>query len=541
MKFGEFDVADAEGVLLAHSLKVAGQHFRKGRRLTAEDLSSLRQAAHVKIYGAQLETDDVPENVAARELAEVLCGSGTRPGRPGAGHCNLVATEAGLASLNPDAVRTLNLIDPDLLVATAPAWQRVAPGDLVARIKIASFAIAGKSLQHAKRIITDANHSIAVHPFHARRIGLILTEQTETDGKRSAALRIGVHSRLSRLGNSVQRELLCAHNPQAVASAVTQLHEEGCDLLIIGAASATVDKADVVPAGIVASGGHIERYGFPLEPGSMLLLAELDDATVVVLPGCARSVKPNGLDQLLDRLIARQPPTQEEIAAWGCGGLLPGQRDKPQAARAPNVMGVGNSMKKHKIAAVVLAAGHSRRMGETNKLLAPLHGLPLIAHVVNSATSSIADPVIVVTGHEQELVHQALKGRSVEYVHNAEHESGLASSVRTGLAALPDDMDGAIFLLGDMPLVGAGHINQIIDAFNSESGRTIIVPVCDGARGNPVLWSKEFFPEMSRLTGDTGARKLLRDYPDKVFELEIGDNAVLTDIDTVETLREIEL
>jgi len=177
--------------------------------------------------------------------------------------------------------------------------------------------LSGTKLQRAKQIIADAGYSIGVRRLHTLRVGLILTEQAEADGNRSAALRTGVRSRLAHLDNTVHREPLCAHDPLAVASAIAQLREEHCDLIIIGAASATVDKSDVVPSGIVDSGGSIERYGFPLEPGSMLLLAKLDAATIVVLPGCARSVKPNGLDQLLDRLIVRKPPTPEEIAAWG--------------------------------------------------------------------------------------------------------------------------------------------------------------------------------------------------------------------------------
>jgi len=121
VKFGEFDVAKAEGLLLAHSLKTAGRTLKKGHSLTADDVRLLQQAAYTTIYGVRLEADDVAENTAAQEIAELLAGSGVKPSRPGAGHCNLVATDAGLVELDPDAVRALNLIDPNLLVATAPA------------------------------------------------------------------------------------------------------------------------------------------------------------------------------------------------------------------------------------------------------------------------------------------------------------------------------------------------------------------------------------------------------------------------------------
>ena len=106
-----------------------------------------------------------------------------------------------------------------------------------------------------------------------------------------------------------------------------------------------------------------------------------------------------------------------------------------------------------KVAAIVLAAGRSLRMAPRNKLLELVEGKSIIAHGVDAVLGSGADPVIVVTGFEAPRVAEALHGSNVKIVHNAGYEQGLSTSLRSGLGALPPNIDGALILLGDMPKI----------------------------------------------------------------------------------------
>jgi molybdenum cofactor cytidylyltransferase len=124
----------------------------------------------------------------------------------------------------------------------------------------------------------------------------------------------------------------------------------------------------------------------------------------------------------------------------------------------------------------------------------------------------------------------------VTVIENPDFGDGLSASVRTGIAALPQDVDGAVFLLGDMPRVTSAHINRLLAAFNPEEGRAICVPTWRAKRGNPVLWSSRFFAEMRALEGDTGARGLLLAHAEQVCEVEMPDDGVLLDIDTPDAL-----
>ncbi|MGI9463160.1 MAG: nucleotidyltransferase family protein, partial [Aestuariivirgaceae bacterium] len=185
-----------------------------------------------------------------------------------------------------------------------------------------------------------------------------------------------------------------------------------------------------------------------------------------------------------------------------------------------------------RIAAIVLAAGTSARMGPENKLLADLAGEPVLRRTVSNVLTSRARPVIVVTGHDAALVGEALEGLAVSLVHNDRFAEGMATSLAAGVAAVPADADGALICLGDMPLVEGNVIDALIDAGAADEGRSVAVPVHAGQRGHPVLWGRRYFTALQRLTGDAGARSLLEANAGQVMEVDIGDDTIFADADT---------
>ena len=247
-------------------------------------------------------------------------------------------------------------------------------------------------------------------------------------------------------------------------------------------------------------------------------------------PGCARSPVENGFDWVLQRLLAGLDVSEDDITGMGVGGLLMEIVSRPQP-REP-VAGSGP-----RVAAIILAAGQARRMRGPNKLLARFDGAPLVRRVAESALASKADPVIVVTGHRAADISQALAGLNVQVVHNPDFAEGLATSLKTGLAAVPESASGALVLLADMPGITAAIMDRLIGAFDAKPAPAIVLPTVDGKRGNPVLWSRAFFPELMAVTGDTGARHIIARHEESVERVEIGAAAGI-DVDTPEALAE---
>ncbi|KAB2880175.1 MAG: nucleotidyltransferase family protein, partial [Pseudorhodoplanes sp.] len=211
------------------------------------------------------------------------------------------------------------------------------------------------------------------------------------------------------------------------------------------------------------------------------------------------------------------------------GGLLMEIVTRPQPRAEPASQG-------RRVAAIVLAAGRSTRMGGPNKLLAELRGRPLVRIAVEQALASPARPVIVVTGHQRAEIEAALRGLDVVLVHNPDYAEGLSTSLRAGLSAVAADADGALVLLADMPHVDAALITKLLAAFDPEKGTLVVVPTIAGKRGNPVLWSRRFFPDLMAIEGDVGARHLIGRYAEAVTEVPLNGKAPLADIDTPDAL-----
>jgi molybdenum cofactor cytidylyltransferase len=189
-----------------------------------------------------------------------------------------------------------------------------------------------------------------------------------------------------------------------------------------------------------------------------------------------------------------------------------------------------------RIAALLLAAGRSSRMGGPNKLLEPIDGVPMVARTAQRLLSSHARPIIAVLGNQADAVDAAIGRLPVERVRNAAFAEGLSTSLKCGLAGLPDDIDGVLVCLGDMPLITGRDIDKLIAAFNPLEGRAIIVPMRRGKRGNPVLWAARFLPEMAELAGDVGAKHLIGEHVELVCEIEMDTDGVLVDVDTPDAL-----
>ena len=532
MIFGPTDLTTAEGTVLAHTHRVVGRVLKKGSVLDAEAVASLRAAGLGLVITARLEPGDVGEDAAARRVAAALLGEGggyLQPTQAATGRVNLQASVAGLVRVDAARINALNTIDEAVTVATLPDATRVTPGEMVATIKIIPFAVSGEVLSRAERACGEG--VMRVLPWQARRVGLVLTTLPGLKESVIAGTVAATEARVLGLGGSLLPPLQCPHQTAPIAAALERLLADGADLLLVAGASAVVDRRDVGPAGIVAAGGEILHFGMPVDPGNLICLGRIGAIPALVLPGCARSPKPNGIDLVLQRLAAGLPVTGATVAGMGVGGLLKDVTPRP----LPRARATG-APSRPSVAAVVLAAGKSSRMEPRHKLLeTDAAGRPMVARVVDAALASRARPVLLVTGHRAAEVREAVAGRRVTHVEAPDYQDGLSASLRAGLAAVPETASAALVMLGDMPLVSPATLDRLLAAYDAKEGRLIVCPTHKGQVGNPVLWDRRFFGDMMALDGDSGARSLLRRHAEWVAKVET-DDTVLRDFDTVESL-----
>jgi len=538
VKFGEVPVAEAEGAILAHSLKLGTTALKKARVLSRTDIELIAASGLSRIVVARLEAGDVGEDEAARRVATAAAGPEIEAAGPFTGRANLFAKTRGLLVFDRERLDRLNLVDETVTLGTLPPFATVEPKQMVATVKIIPFAAPEAAVAHCIEAAASDGPLLRVAPFVPRSVGLV---QTRLPGLKESILdktRQVTEGRLAALGCRLVFEERCGHATGELASTIRDALGQGIDILLIHGASAILDRRDVIPAAIIAAGGSIDHFGMPVDPGNLLLLGHVAERVVLGLPGCARSPKVNGFDWVLERLVAGLPVGSAEIMRMGCGGLLAEipSRPLPRAEAKPAEQRPAAKPAGPRIGALLLAAGESRRMGGPNKLLAEIDGTPMVAHVARRLLASRARPIIAVLGNQADAVDAALGKLPVERVRNPEFAGGLSTSLKRGIAALPPDLEGALICLGDMPLISGRHIDRLIAAFNPLEGRAIIVPTRRGKRGNPVLWSKRFFPEMAELAGDVGAKHLIGEHAELVAEVEMDDDAILVDIDTPEAL-----
>jgi molybdenum cofactor cytidylyltransferase len=532
MKFGPVAPADAKGGIVVHSIRQGGLVLKKGSVVDDADIAALKAAGVTAITVARIEAGDVSEDEAAAELAAAVAGEGVHVDRAFTGRANLFAEASGVVVVDRPGIDRFNEVDADITFATVAAFTPVVAGKMIATVKIIPFAVNAAAHDKALAVARAAVPLVRVAPYKVRRIGVISTVLPGlTDKVIEKTLRV-TQERLAPAGAKIVAERRVVHAAEPLARAISEVLDARAELLIVFGASAIADRRDVIPAAVEAVGGVVEHFGMPVDPGNLLLVASARGRPVLGAPGCARSPRENGFDWVLERLLCGLPVTGRDITAMGVGGLLMEIVTRPQPRATEARPG-------RCVAAIVLAAGRSTRMGGPNKLLAEINGRPLVRIAAEQALASRARPVIAVTGHQRDKVEAALDGLDVVLIHNPDFADGLSTSVKAGVVAVPDDVDGVIVCLGDMPQVNAPLIDKLLAAFDPEKGALVVVPTIGGKRGNPVVWSRRFFPELATLQGDTGARHLIASFPEAVVEVPLSGTAALVDVDTPDALQAV--
>ena len=187
---------------------------------------------------------------------------------------------------------------------------------------------------------------------------------------------------------------------------------------------------------------------------------------------------------------------------------------------------------KKKICAIVLAAGESRRFGAENKLLVELDGVTVLERVVRCIAHSGVNRTIVVTGAEHYKVVSLLSEYTVECFHNADWQHGMGCSLAYGVSLINRrEYDGVMVCLGDLPFLEINTTRHVLNRFMENEANKIVVPVCNGRQGHPLIFPVAYREELSLLKGDEGARGILRANETVIEQVHTGNDGIFRDID----------
>jgi molybdenum cofactor cytidylyltransferase len=328
VKFGQVPVEEAIGALAAHSVWAGEMVVKKGTLVTTDIALRLKQAGIRTMIAARFEPGDIAEDEAAFRLAQALAGSNVAVEAPFTGRSNVYAETSGVLVINVDAIHRLNAVDEAITAATLPAYKPVVAGEMVGTVKIIPYAIP-EILLH-KGIDRIGRGALRVEPYRRRTVGVVSTTlpglKPSVIDKTLAVL----GRRLEPTGARIMQDCRVPHEAAALALELASQAGGDTELIVVFGASAIADRRDVIPSAIEMTGGRVEHFGMPVDPGNLLLIGSIADKPVIGAPGCARSPKENGFDWILHRLLANVPVTRADIMSLGVGGLLMEIVSRPQ-------------------------------------------------------------------------------------------------------------------------------------------------------------------------------------------------------------------
>jgi hypothetical protein len=310
------------GAVLTADLRVDGQRWRKGRRLSADDLMAIAAAEPgPPVTLIVIEAGELHEDDAGLRLARAVAGQELDVRGPNESRIDLVAAVAGVVNVRVAELERVNRLDP-LEVFTIFDGQIVEKGDLVASVKVAPHVVDAAIVDEGIRQATFGGQPLVwVAPFAARRIGVVVKQSVR--GTARERFETSVRAKVEGLGSQIVDIAYVEDDPEAVETALGRFSRgvKTCDL-ILTAGSASTDPRDAFFVAIEALGGRVVRHGVPAHPGSMLWLARVGGTAILGLPTCGAYSKATAADLLLPRLLSGEPASEKTVAKLGYGGIL---------------------------------------------------------------------------------------------------------------------------------------------------------------------------------------------------------------------------
>jgi len=327
----EVSVYDAIGLRLAHDLtriipgQFKGRLFKRGHIVTEADIPSLLDIGKEHIYIMELGDDELHEDDAAIRMAEALYGENLILSETHEGKVSIKSTLLGLAVIDFNIVAAINELG-EIALATVKTNTVVKPNQPIAATRAIPLVVSRKKVEEVERLAEEyrlANDGAAplrIRPFKKLRVGLLTTGGEVFNGRIEDKFGPAVRSKIEALGSEVAEQRFTPDDRQIIVKEIHYLQEQGYDMILV-TGGMSVDPDDRSPGAIKASGAEIISYGTPMLPGSMLMMAYLNDIPILGLPGCVMHDPYTSFDVLLPRILAGDRIVREDIVSMGYGGL----------------------------------------------------------------------------------------------------------------------------------------------------------------------------------------------------------------------------
>ena len=538
MKYQEYNVSQSVGVVLGSTLNLGGKKFPKGHIITAEDVIILKMHDLHFIYGCEYQDGDIEYKTAYTQIAATVCGNDLGYVISDE-YCQIVALDDGVFVCDRPRIDKFNSFNPDIILNTLAPYRLVKRGDVVAQIAILPpllaqttiddilFRLSGNSA--ILSLIKNHNHrAVFVYPY-------ILNDDNERQHFTSATLRL--LQGLSDLSLELHSELNGSYTLDSLANTIHQGVSSGAGVVFVASPLQGYGSNDIMVQALRSITDDVFLSSVPQIGAADLVIANKGSCRIIVLPYNYSQIAGDFIDNVI-----RQAIFSEHLSEVSFNHLrspdLTTMAPVVDLAKVVSPSAKSGGALKAKIGAVILAAGQGRRTGSNKLLVEGQDGLPMFMHAVNAAIASNAKPVFVITGHRHEELEEWLEKLDVNVIYNPAFESGVKTSIRLGLKAMPSSCDGALLLPADMPNIGAAEINKLIAKFDASQDKQLVFFTHKGVKNNPIIWSKSLYDKADLIPENAAFRVIFAEHSDYTKAVEIKDAGKLLDINFPNDVKE---
>lgn len=536
MKFEEVDINRAHGLRLSEELTLNNTILPKNHKLTDDDIALLKQMGRTSIYGVWAEIGDIDFNTALGIAAAKISGKNLGFRVDERGFCEIAAISDGLLEVYPERLYKFNRFSTYFVLNAIAPFQLVKKGQIVARLEVLAPVISQQIIDELVFFLSGNESLLNVRILNQQSAALLYTrfynDDNETEHLREVSEKLLETYR--PLNIDFDTEYACDHTIEEVGAQIETLIKMN-DIVFIIPSVRNYTENDVIMQAIKSIADDILCPQIPLFGGSDLIIATKKNKKIISLPYNYAFVDSPALEDFIKLAVVKPK-------------LLAYDFNRPENTIMENsssikdlsllVKGTVSDLKsKANIAAVILAAGQSKRLAK-NKLLTDINNQPLVLKAVQAALKSDASPVFVVTGYQAPEIETELENYDINLVYNPNYFTGVKTSINLGLKSVPDFCEGAMLIPADMPALTPEFLNKMISKFKKNQEKQLIIAEKDGVKSNPIIWSKSLYHKADLVPENADVRVVFMEHSDYTTMVEASAEELL-DVNFQNDLDEI--
>ena len=534
MRYQEYLLSSALGVILCDDFLFPGHPLLRGHKLTAKDIDFLKGKGIDRIFGAELDDSDIVAETVLEVVAARLAGKGTAYQVDERGQCRIVASRDGILFFDRERLEKFNRFSENLILNPSAPCRPVKSDEIIARLELTIPAMSSQQLDNLVLRLSGNGALLNVIDDYPRKTAFVYTRlyNDETENARLTGQVTALIKDFAAYGLDFSGEYNARHETESIADMIQQAADDGYELIFVVPCQRTSSREDVIPSALNKYVDEIISPAFPAVGCSDLLIAAKRRTRIISLPFAYAGHNHPALSEdiakaiLLEKLNAFEFHRRPDV-------FIPSGEFLSEEEQTHLIKSSGRgSDSAAEIAVVILAAGVSSRAKRNKLLLEDQNGRPLFMNAVYAALKSKASPVFLITGHQHEELEHCLEDIDINVVYNSDYRSGIKTSINLGLRLVPSSCDGAILLPADMPEITPALLDKMIAAFDRKQPRQVVMLSYKGVKFNPVLWSSSLFSEADLVPENAHVRAVFMEHEDytRLVKIPAKDKNLLFDV-----------